>query len=230
MESKICSSCKEQKELNSYYKDKTKKDGYRHACKKCELKRSKKHREKNIEKIKKYREENKEHRSAYMKEWRKNNSEKIKQDKLNYNEENKEKINQYSKKYREENKEKILVKSKFYKQKNKEKIKATEQKYMETERGKNVRHIHRNKRRADENCIRFSLHQRSEIIIRDNWTCQCCGIKVHDRSTGDWNTHDKAHIDHIIPVAKGGNYEPDNLQTLCRTCNLKKGKKLEHIS
>ena len=33
------------------------------------------------------------------------------------------------------------------------------------------------------------------------------------------------HIDHIIPVAKGGKTVPSNLQVLCSKCNGNKGTK-----
>jgi 5-methylcytosine-specific restriction endonuclease McrA len=32
--------------------------------------------------------------------------------------------------------------------------------------------------------------------------------------------------DHVIPVARGGSNEVDNLQILCATCNRKKGTSL----
>jgi 5-methylcytosine-specific restriction protein A len=32
-------------------------------------------------------------------------------------------------------------------------------------------------------------------------------------------------VDHIIPVAKGGSWEPENLWTLCKTCHTAKTKK-----
>lgn len=33
------------------------------------------------------------------------------------------------------------------------------------------------------------------------------------------------HIDHIMPVIKGGSSDKSNLQLLCPTCNLSKGPK-----
>lgn len=61
------------------------------------------------------------------------------------------------------------------------------------------------------------------VIERDKWTCQNCGQKVHDDL--HW-LPDKCHVDHIIPVSKGGSNDLDNLQVLCQACNLTKSKKV----
>lgn len=55
---------------------------------------------------------------------------------------------------------------------------------------------------------------RHEVFKRDNYTCVECGAKKEDGAT--------LHIDHILPVSKGGTDEMDNLQTLCADCNLNK--------
>ena len=36
---------------------------------------------------------------------------------------------------------------------------------------------------------------------------------------------EEMHGDHKVPWSQGGHTTPDNLQMLCRTCNLKKGAK-----
>ncbi len=38
---------------------------------------------------------------------------------------------------------------------------------------------------------------------------------------------DDLHIDHVVPVSRGGLTEPENLQTLCAPCNLRKGNRAD---
>ena len=56
---------------------------------------------------------------------------------------------------------------------------------------------------------------RFEILKRDDYRCQMCGVTAKDGAT--------LEIDHIYPVSRGGTNEPDNLQVLCRDCNAGKG-------
>lgn len=58
---------------------------------------------------------------------------------------------------------------------------------------------------------------RKEIMKRDHYTCQMCGKFMPDEVG--------LHIDHIVPIAKGGKTVPSNLQVLCSKCNGAKGAK-----
>ena len=53
-----------------------------------------------------------------------------------------------------------------------------------------------------------------EVFKRDGYKCVECGASRDDGAT--------LHVDHKIPVSKGGTDELDNLQTLCQDCNLNK--------
>ncbi len=53
------------------------------------------------------------------------------------------------------------------------------------------------------------------VLERDNFTCKHCGSRKF------------LSIDHVIPESKGGETKIENLQTLCRSCNSKKGAKYE---
>lgn len=59
---------------------------------------------------------------------------------------------------------------------------------------------------------------RHQIMERDGYTCQICGKYMPDGAD--------IHIDHIIPVSKGGKTVPGNLQVLCAKCNLSKGAQI----
>lgn len=60
---------------------------------------------------------------------------------------------------------------------------------------------------------------RYSILKRDGFRCRICG-----RSAADGV---KLHVDHIIPVSKGGKTVPNNLRTLCETCNWGKSDEIE---
>ncbi len=55
---------------------------------------------------------------------------------------------------------------------------------------------------------------RKEIFIRDDYTCQYCGL----RGT-------KLTIDHVVPRSRGGLHMWDNVVTACQPCNHRKGGK-----
>lgn len=61
---------------------------------------------------------------------------------------------------------------------------------------------------------RMTSALRQEIAERDDYTCQICGKYMPD-GVG-------LHIDHIVPIKKGGKSVPSNLQVLCSKCNGRK--------
>ena len=68
-------------------------------------------------------------------------------------------------------------------------------------------------RKAMTNTLRY------DIMKRDNFRCVLCG-----RSSADGAV---LHVDHIIPIAKGGKTVPENLRTLCQECNSGKRDKYD---
>lgn len=62
-------------------------------------------------------------------------------------------------------------------------------------------------------------HLRMDIMIRDDATCQECGLR---------DTF--MQVDHIKPCKRGGRADPWNLQILCIKCNQEKGGQWKLIS
>ena len=60
---------------------------------------------------------------------------------------------------------------------------------------------------------------RYDIMRRDNFKCVLCGASANEGV--------RLHVDHIIPIAKGGKSNPNNLRTLCERCNIGKSDKIE---
>lgn len=56
--------------------------------------------------------------------------------------------------------------------------------------------------------------ERAYIIERDGGRCHLCG-KVCEVA--------EIHLDHVVPLARGGDHSAANLRVACATCNLSKG-------
>ncbi|KAL1814201.1 hypothetical protein ACET3Z_024266 [Daucus carota] len=58
-----------------------------------------------------------------------------------------------------------------------------------------------------------STLSRKNVLARDNFTCQYC------------SSTENLTIDHVIPIALGGEWTWENLVTACARCNSRKGQK-----
>ena len=56
---------------------------------------------------------------------------------------------------------------------------------------------------------------------RDKWRCQACGVKTPRAKRGTYDGN-APELDHIVPLAKGGEHSYRNTQLLCRCCNGRK--------
>jgi 5-methylcytosine-specific restriction endonuclease McrA len=67
------------------------------------------------------------------------------------------------------------------------------------------------------NSRKYRTHK-ERVFNRDGRTCRYCG-----------SDEEPLHIDHIIPRKRGGTHDLDNLQVLCKACNLAKSSKEEGV-
>ena len=57
------------------------------------------------------------------------------------------------------------------------------------------------------------------VFERDDWRCYLCGRKVVASVV---YRPDRATVDHVVPIAKGGAHSYDNVRTACNRCNSRK--------
>ncbi len=71
-----------------------------------------------------------------------------------------------------------------------------------------------------EGPVRPHIRIRHRVFLRDRFRCTACGASpANDPKV-------VLHVDHKIPIAKGGRATLENLATLCADCNLGKGTRL----
>lgn len=140
-----------------------------------------------------------------------------------YAKKNREKLLLYWREYYKENREK----DKAWRLKNKDRLRALDKKKKDANREKyraQNREWYKNnpewavakeaRRRAAKKSSEkhFSKEDVKRIYDEQNGQCVCCGEPL----SGGY------HVDHIIPLSKGGSNGPDNIQLLLPVCNVQK--------
>lgn len=211
---KICTTCKQGKPYSDFVKDKQKKDGFRPYCKACRLADYSKNRDKRLSAIRKYRSKNYDKLLAYKRKFNRENSKRLYQDRK-----------EYYKKYCEENKEQIKERRadyiKKYNLQNREKFRIRLREYRQTEKGRSVNKNYKHKRRQLESHDSDITSRWLSNFIASTNNCAICNDRLNPNGSVYPNGK---HLDHIIPLYKGGKHTMDNVRVVCFKCNVSRPK------
>lgn len=78
-------------------------------------------------------------------------------------------------------------------------------------------HVHRAKKHGGQ----YRYFNVLRVFERDKWKCQLCGVSTPKRLRGTLDPN-APELDHIVPLAAGGDHLIENCQCACRRCNGEK--------
>lgn len=153
---------------------------------------------------------NKEDRNAQTRRWRANNPTRSRELQKRWRENNRDKARTAVALWAEDNKERIKASNAARYQRDKKRIVARNKKYRKDNPEAAIARVH--KRRAIKAQSGGSYTAAEWKALCEKWSkcCLCCGRRR------------KLTADHVIPIAKGGTSDIDNIQPLCMPCNAKK--------
>lgn len=137
----------------------------------------------------------------------------ISTDKKVYNTLNKERVIKVVNAWREANKDRLVEQTKAWREANKERLVAVHKAYYEANKLAFVAYAA--KRRAHKRNAEGAYKASDIAAIFSAQKAKCAYCRTSLRKIG-------YHIDHIVPLSKGGTNWPRNLQLTCETCNLSK--------
>lgn len=127
---------------------------------------------------------------------------------------------QYSKEWFAKNPERTKELSKAWADANRDKVRESHRKYYHANKEKYEKYW--SSRRARIKNVSRQSWSRWDIAERDNWTCQICFLPIENMSKENYRNPMYLNIDHIIPISKGGDDAPHNLQATHSKCNKSK--------
>lgn len=189
-------------------------------CKLCASARKKEYIEKNRllinEANRQWRKENREKQTAATIRWQKANPEKTKAIRKKSNTKRKDKRNADVMRWKAENKDRVKQQWVEWRVKNSEKLKNDRKKRAAEFPEKDRARKHSRRVIQQSLCSRIDPEYVKSLVINQNNKCVYCSTDLI-----------KYQIDHILPIAKGGDNRNDNLQLLCPSCNRRKGAKTD---
>jgi 5-methylcytosine-specific restriction endonuclease McrA len=227
---KTCAKCKAEKPKTDFSKQKKCSDGLQHNCKACFADYYAANRERFAAARSAYYSSNREHIASAVAVYRASNQERIAAyraanrerilaEKAAYYQANRERLLAEKAVYRAANRERDAAKSAAYRSKNRERCAAQRRAYRAANPEK-VAESNRNRRAIKRNADgRHTAADVRRIFEHQQGLCANCLCKLFKSGKK------KFHVDHIMPLARGGSNDRLNLQCLCPQCNLSKNAK-----
>lgn len=162
--------------------------------KEIESEYQKAYRKANAEKLSNYSKEYRASHASYVAEYRKKNALYYKEHHKQYYQKNKDRILEYDREYRKNNPEKIAS-------------------YPSSQKEQKLIRYRNRRARINKSNGTHTLEEVKNLLLLQRSKCAVCKVSI---SSG-------YHVDHVVPISKGGGNDILNLQLLCPNCNLRKG-------
>lgn len=113
----------------------------------------------------------------------------------------------------------ILAQQQIFKEEHPEIVKANKTRYRQTERGKERSIASEHNRRARKRSTggSYTPQEIEAQYKRQKGKCYYCSKKIA-----------KYHVEHVVPISRGGTNDISNIVLSCPSCNQKKGNRLPH--
>ena len=195
---KTCSKCGVEKPLDAFSRDSRAKDKLQSQCKMCQTE----YRETHKPQRKAYCESRKQETKIYNLEYRKKHVEELRMYDRDYYNLHRDKKRQYNLVYRRGHIAEISSRQKTQRHKN-------------LDKGR----VHVQNRRARKLAAEgtHTAQETQELYEMQKGICAYCGCDL---------SKTQRHLDHVIPLKRGGSNWIGNLKWACRRCNTSKGDKL----
>lgn len=167
---------------------------------------------------------------TYNREYRAANRERLREKDREYRAANREKRRAKDRAWRERNRERKRATDRAYRKRNRERLQAyarayfrcNRRKFAETERAyhrahpEKMRERVRRRRARLRGARRVAVVTEAQVIAAYGERCYLCDAPLEAVPM---------HLDHVVPLARGGAHTLENLRPSCARCNLRKGAK-----
>jgi 5-methylcytosine-specific restriction endonuclease McrA len=239
---KTCTKCRQSLPSSSFSKCSSKKDGLHSNCRACRSSAAKAKRLENPEearaKAKEWRDQNKDKTATYFQTYKQKNPEGLKASRKKYYDNNRDALYQKNKDWAIANPDKVAAKQERWRKNNPDKVADKKRRYY-------LKYSDRIKAKSRRN---YQVNPELAKVNRANWIANNPEKRAASRykrrsqmetpfviSANEISRLYKSpcaycgsaseHLDHVIPLSRGGEHRIGNLVGACAKCNLSKNDK-----